>query len=102
MHNRVKDMTERQLMLCHVGVGIFPVHVGDIIQSLVELCLETTEGKAEVLIAFSASIQADVEHVESEFMVVMTATCQGNGISAHIRGYQLFTEKGISVPTQRG
>jgi hypothetical protein len=83
------DVLVGQLVDLHVKVGSFLVLESNVQQGLLQLLLDRSQGEAKVFIAGTASQKKDLQHAQSEVVVVLTSSCQLICILAEV-SCQLF------------
>jgi hypothetical protein len=69
--DRLADIGEQKTSLIHVLLCWALVLEGDLLQCTFQLLIQRTKRKAEGLISIATTLEKDLEHVQSECMIVM-------------------------------
>jgi hypothetical protein len=70
------DVLVGQLVNFHVKVGCFLVLESNVQQGFLQLLLDRSQRKTVVFIARTASQEKDLQHAQSEVVVILTSSCQ--------------------------
>ena len=70
------DVLVGQLVDLHVKVGCFLVLESNIQQGLLQLLLDRSQREAKVFIARTTSQEKDLQHAQSEVVVILASSCQ--------------------------
>ena len=70
------DVLVGQLLYLHVEVSCFLVLEPNVQEGLLQLLLDRSQGKAKIFIARNASQKKDLDHAQSEVVVILASGCQ--------------------------